>query len=180
MEKKDWHIVPECYIDTNLAEYLLDSRGVNHQKGCNAVAKKMMESNLKDQFSIGIIDNDKRQHSYVGEFTEIAHTQHVALLKHKTRPHYFIRISPAMDQFILDCVTEQGIDLQNYGLPSELEAFTKITKDVKAKNDHRFKSLFMALDNCKEIAKLRSVLNYMNVNQYRCDATDLQRLFEEK
>ena len=48
MEKKDWHIVPECYIDTNLAEYLLDSHGVNHQKGCNAVAKKMMESNLKD------------------------------------------------------------------------------------------------------------------------------------
>ena len=63
MEKKDWHIVPECYIDTNLAEYLLGSHGVNHQKGCNAVAKKMMESNLKDQFSIGIIDNDKRQHS---------------------------------------------------------------------------------------------------------------------
>ena len=85
-----------------------------------------------------------------------------------------------MDQFILDCATGQGINLQNYGLPSELEAFTKITKDVKAKNDHRFKSLFMALDNCKEIAKLRSVLNYMNDNQSRCDATDLQRLFEEK
>ena len=63
MEKKDFHIVPECYIDTNLAEYLLDSHGINHQKGCNAVAKKMMESKLKDQFSIGIIDNDKRQHS---------------------------------------------------------------------------------------------------------------------
>lgn len=81
MEKKDWHIVPECYIDTNLAEYLLDSHGVNHQKGCNAVAKKMMESNLKDQFSIGIIDNDKRQHSYVNEFTEIAHTKELSRLR---------------------------------------------------------------------------------------------------
>lgn len=179
MEKKDWHIVPECYIDTNLAEYLLGSRGVNHQKGCNAVAKKMMESNLKDQFSIGIIDNDKRQHSYVSEFAEIAHTHHVTLLKHKNRPHYFIRISPAMDQFILDCATKQGINLQDYGLPSELEAFTKITKDVKAKNDYRFKSLFMALKNCKEISKLRSVLNYLNDAQYKCDTTELQRLFEE-
>ncbi len=101
MEKKDYHIVPECYIDTNITEFLLDSHGVNHQKGCNAVAKKMMESNLKDQFSVGIIDNDKRQHSYVTEFTEIAHTQHITLLKHKERSHYFIRISPAMDQFIL-------------------------------------------------------------------------------
>ena len=179
MEKKDWHIVPECYIDTNLAEYLLDSYGVNHQKGCNAVAKKMMESNLKDQFSIGIIDNDKRQHSYVSEFTEIAHTQHVALLKHKERPHYFVRISPAMDQFILDCAAEQGINLQDYGLPTELAEFTKITKDVKAKNDFRFKSLFSALENSIEITKLRSVLNYLNDEQYKCDTTKLQRLFEE-
>lgn len=179
MEKKDWHIVPECYIDTNLAEYLLDSHGVNHQKGCNAVAKKMMESNLKDQFSIGIIDNDKRQHSYVGEFTEIAHTQHVTLLKHKERPHYFVRISPAMDQFLLDCAAEQGVNLQDFGLPSELAEFTKITKDVKAKNDYRFKSLFGVLADSKEISTLRSVLNYLNEAQYKCDITELQRIFEE-
>ena len=179
MVKKDWHIVPECYIDTNLAEFLLDSHGVNHQKGCNAVAKKMMESNLKDQFSIGIIDNDKRQHSYVSEFTEIAHTQHVTLLKHKERPHYFIRISPAMDQFILDCAKEQGVNLKDYGLPSELSEFTKITKDVKAKNDYRFKSLFGALVDSKELSKLCSVINYMNDKQYKCDPTELKRLLEE-
>ena len=180
MAKKDWHIVPECYIDTNLTEFLLDSHGVNHQKGCNAVAKKMMESNLKDQFSIGIIDNDKRQHSYVNEFTEIARTQHVTLLKHKERPHYFIRISPAMDQFIMDCAREQGINLTDYGLPSELEAFTKITKDVKVKNDNRFKSLFVALESCKEIAILRSALEYLNEEQYKCDAAELLKIFEEK
>lgn len=179
MEKKDWHIVPECYIDTNLAEYLLNSHGVNHQKGCNAVAKKMTESNLKDQFSIGIIDNDKRQHSYVSEFTEIAHTKHITLLKHKSRPHYFVRISPAMDQFILDCAAEQGVNLQDYGLPSELAEFTKITKDVNAKNDYRFKSLFGAIENAKEMSMLCSVLNYLNDEQYKCDAADLQKLFEE-
>lgn len=178
MEKKDLHIVPECYIDTNLAEYLLDSHGVNHQKGCNAVAKKMMESNLKDQFSIGIIDNDKRQHSYVSEFEEIAHTQHFALLKHKERPHYLVRINPAMDQFILDCANEQGVNLKDYGLPAELEDFTKVTKDVNAKNDYRFKSLFGALEDSKELSKLRSVLNYLNDNQYKCDTTELQTILE--
>lgn len=178
MEKKDWHIVPECYIDTNLAEFLLDSHGVNHQKGCNAVAKKMMESNLKDLFSIGIIDNDKRQHSYVSEFTEIAHTQHVTLLKHDERPHYIIRISPAMDQFILDCAKEHGVNIKDYGLPSELEEFIKVTKDVNAKNDSRFKSLFGALADSKELSKLRSVLNYLNDMQYKCDATELKMMFE--
>ena len=179
MEKKDWHIVPECYIDTNLAEYLLNSHGVNHQKGCNAVAKKMTESNLKDQFSIGIIDNDKRQHSYVSEFTEIAHTQHIALLKHKSRPHYFVRISPAMDQFILDCAAGQGVNLQDYGLPSKLTEFTKITKDVNVKNDHRFKSLFGVLEKSDEMIRLRSVLNYLNDKQYNCDLKELKEFFDE-
>ena len=180
MKKKDLHIVPECYVDTSLAEYLLNSHGVNHQKGCNAVAKKMLESNLKDQFSIGIIDNDKRQHSYLSEFTEITHTQHVTLLKHKERPHYFVRISPAIDQFILDCANEQGVNLMDYGLPTELEEFTKVTKDVNAKKDYRFKSLFGALKDSKEISKLRSVLNYLNDKQYKCDIAELQSLFEER
>lgn len=178
MEKKDWHIVPECYIDTNLAEYLLNSHGVNHQKGCNAVAKKMKESNLKDQFSIGIIDNDKRQHSYVGEFEEIAHTQHIALLKHKERPHYFVRVSPAMDGFILDCANELGVNLKDYGLPSTLEELTKVTKDVKAKNDTRFKDLFKSLKKTEEMSKLCSALNYLNDNQYTCDTAELQKIFE--
>ncbi len=85
-----------------------------------------------------------------------------------------------MDQFIMDCAREQGINLTDYGLPSELEAFTKITKDVKVKNDNRFKSLFVALENCKEIAILRSALNYMNNQQYKCEIAELQRIFEGK
>ena len=178
MEKKDFHIVPECYIDTNLAESLLDSHGVNHQKGCNAVAKKMMESNLKDQFSIGIIDNDKRQPSYIKEFVEIAHTNHISLLKHRERPHYFVRIIPAMDGFILDCANELGVNLKDYGLPSTLKELTKVTKDVKAKNDTRFKDLFKSLNNSEELTKLRSALNYLNDNQYKCDTAELHKIFE--
>ncbi len=178
MEKKDWHIVPECYIDTILVEYMLHSHGVNHQKGCNTVAKEMMESNLKDQFSIGVIDNDKRQPSYLKEFVEIAHTDHISLLKHKERPHYFVRVSPAMDGFILDCANELEVNLKDYGLPSTLKELTKVTKNVKAKNDARFKNLFMSLQKSEEMTKLRSALNYLNDNQYKCDTAELQKKFE--
>lgn len=177
MEKKDWYIVPECYIDTNITEFLLDSHGVNHQKGCNAVAKIMIER-LKDQFSIGIIDNDKTQHSYVNEFTEIAHTRHITLLKHRERPHYFIRISPAMDQFILDCAIEQGINPHDYGLPSTLNEFIQITKDVKAKNDYRFKNLFAAIENSSEMLLFHSILQYLNESKYGCEINALKDLFE--
>ena len=84
-----------------------------------------------------------------------------------------------MDQFILDCAAEQGINLEDYNLPSELEEFTKVTKDVKAKNDYRFKSLFGALENSTEISKLRSILSYLNDKQYKCKIAELQKFFEE-
>ena len=180
MKMKDWHVVPECYIDTSLTEFLLNSSGVNHKKGCNEVARCMKETNLKNQFSIGIIDNDKRKPSYVNEFIEIANTKHISLLKHRDRPHYLVMVSPAMDRFILDCSAELGVHLEEYGLPTRLEEFIKVTKDVKAKKDPRFKSLFGALIKAEEMNKLYSALNYLNENQYRSDTAELQKIFENK
>lgn len=71
----------------------------------------------------------------------------------------------------------KNVNLQDYDLPIELSEFTKVTKDVNAKDDYRFKSLFMALDGSKEIAMLRSVLNYLKDKQYKCDIAELQKLF---
>ena len=180
MRKKDWHIVPECFIDTNLTEFLLNSPGVNHKKGCNEVARCMKETNLKNQFSVGIIDNDKRKPSYVTEFTEIAHTKHISLLKHRERPHYLVMISPAMDRFILDCSAELDLHLEDYDLPTKLEEFIKVTKYVNAKKDSRFKALFRVLIKAEEMTKLYSALNYLNENQYRSDTAELQKIFENK
>ena len=47
----DLHILPECYVDTNLVETITKSR-FNHKKGCNNVVKAMLEANhLKDGFA---------------------------------------------------------------------------------------------------------------------------------
>ena len=63
------------------------------------------------------------------------------------------------------------------GLPTQnLVEPTKVTKDVNAKNDYRFKSLFGALEESKEISKLRSVLKYLNDKQYKCDTAELQKI----
>ncbi|MBQ9362748.1 MAG: hypothetical protein IJT97_04920, partial [Bacteroidaceae bacterium] len=113
-------------------------------------------------------------------FEEIANTKHVALLKHRRRPHYFIRISPAMDQFILDSATELGINLQDYGLPSTLEELTSVTKDVKAKSDNRFKILFKAIKDAHEMMILHTVLNYLNSNTYQSKVEKLKQIFAAK
>ena len=54
---KDLYFVPECYVDTNLVESLLDTDGVNHQKGCNTVVNTMKGKVLKDSFAVGVIDS---------------------------------------------------------------------------------------------------------------------------
>ena len=174
---KDLYFVPECYVDTNLVESLLDSDGVNHQKGCNTVVNTMKGKILKDGFAVGVIDSDKRKPSYVNEFTEIAHTEHLSLLKHTTKAHYLIMVSPAMDKFILDCAVEEGVDLTEFNLPSDLNAFKDQTKAVNSKNDVRFKRLFKKLKDNPEIAILRNILCYLKSNKYTSNQKDLLKLF---
>lgn len=41
-QKKLLDVMPECYVDTNLIEYLLDA-GVNHQHSCY---RNLQECNL--------------------------------------------------------------------------------------------------------------------------------------
>ena len=166
---KDLYFVPECYVDTNLVESLLETDGVNHQKGCNTVVNTMKGRKLNDGFAVGVIDSDKRQPSYVKEFVEIAHTEHLSLLKHGTKSHYLIMVRPAMDQFILDCAAKQAVDISNYGLSADLDAFKDQTKKVTSKNDIRFKRLFKRLKDNPEIITLRHVLNYFKTNQYKVD-----------
>lgn len=174
---KDLYIVPECYVDTNLIESLLETDGVNHQKGCNTVVNTMKGRILNDGFAVGVIDSDKRQPSYVKEFTEIAHTIHLSMMKHKTKPHYLILVRPAMDKFIFDCAEEQSVDVRDYELSADFDDFKNQAKTVNSKNDVRFKRLFKRLKDNPEINTLRNVLNYLKSSQYRSNQDDLKRFF---
>ena len=52
-QKKLLDVMPECYVDTNLIEYLLDA-GVNHQHSCSKVSQTrhltLMKHREKCQF----------------------------------------------------------------------------------------------------------------------------------
>lgn len=180
---KDLDIIPECYIDTNLVETLLNvkgyhTEGVNHQKGCNTVVRTMTNpKNLKDNFALGIVDADKRQPSYVAkECVPIAQTAHITLLKHRTNNHYFLRIAPAMDTLILSCAEEAGISMEEYEQTYDLKEFTKATKEVESKNDPRFKKLFKQIQGTAEMTALGNVLEYLRGHKYNAEEEELKRL----
>ena len=49
------NILPECYVDTNLIEYLMHGT-VSHQQGCNQVVGTL-KRRFSDRFAVGVIAN---------------------------------------------------------------------------------------------------------------------------
>ena len=172
---KDLYIIPECYVDTSLVESVLQTEGVNHQKGCFTVAG-VMSNKYKDRFAIGVIDFDKSRPLYMKEFIEIGATEHVALMKHKDRPHFVIYIKPAMDGFILSCSKEVGIKIEDYGLPTDLKNFTRATKTVTTKEDQRFKTLFRDLKEANELKIFTRLLNYLKTYKFEYKEDELKKI----
>ena len=176
---RDLYIIPECFVDTSLVESLLDTEGVNHQKGCNMVAG-LMNGKYSDGFAVGVIDFDKKRHPYMNEFTELASSEHLMLMRHKSRSHYVIFVKPAMDGFILSQVALVGVNLADYGLPSDLKAFTRVTKAITTQTDPRFKNLFNDLKGCREIIILRQALSHLKANRFTSSDEELKRIFSQK
>ena len=175
MKQKIMNLLPECYVDTNLIEYLLDA-SVNHQHSCSRVVGQL-NSTFVNRFAIGIIDKDKVELGYIRDCVEVAKTAHLTLLKHETRPQYLITIYPAVDGFILDCAKDQGVDPKVFGIPSDLKSFTKVSKAVTSNTDTRFKCLFAAIKENTEIIALKQTLKYLNEMQYKADEERLRLLF---
>ena len=99
------------------------------------------------------------------------------LMRHKSRSHYAIFVKPAMDGFILSQVTLAGLNLVDYGLPSDLKAFTRVTKTITTQTDPRFKKLFNDLKGCREIVIFRQALNHLKENRFTSSDEELKRIF---
>lgn len=174
--RKLLNVLPECYVDTNLIEYLLNA-GVNHQHCCSKVVGQL-KTTFADKFAVGIIDKDKVQLGYIKECEVVAASKHLILMKHSERCQYLITIAPAIDGFVLDCAKEQGVNVGDYELPSRLEEFTKVSKSVTSNADKRFKALFSAISGNGEVKLLKMVLKYLCENRYATDVKQLVAMFK--
>jgi len=125
------NIVPECYVDTKLAETLgVATKKYNHQHGHGNVANKMKDA-LANQFALGIIDEDTikvRKAKYLSEFVVVKLENSLILKKHPDKQHYLIIICPQIEQFIFQNAAIVNIQPETFGLPNELKGFVHISK----------------------------------------------------
>lgn len=179
----EFHIMPECYIDTMLIETLVPSvNKYNHQKGCSTIENQMINRNGKigkfyDKFALGIIDNDKRQISYLKECNIIDQSRDdIYLFKHDSKHHYFILINPGQEQWIINSSIRLGLELNNFNLPSKLEELRLISKKIVTINDKRFKNLFIEFSKSDDstLRKLKSWLTILINDNYNVKIDDLK------
>ena len=144
----DLLILPECFIDTILAETLsFPKRGYKHIKGCNKVFLEMDKK--PNNALLGIIDNDKCVPKAF-KFYELKkkHNDNLAIYKHKERHHYIVTIGDkgkAVEDFILNNAEKCGISMIDYHLPDHLPELINKTKSIAVKTDPDFKHLFSIL-----------------------------------
>ena len=170
------HIIPECFIDTRLTQFLLANR-VNHQHSCNNVVK-VMRNVFNDDFAVGIIDKDKHGVSYLQEFQLIGRTRHLSFYSHTRGKQFIITVAPAMDKFIMDCTVDTKHSLNEFSLPTTLKEFTRLTKSDKILSDSRVSQLLSAIQGHEEIAKLKCVLCYLLQTHYSASIDEIKAILQ--
>ena len=175
-------IMPECYIDTCLTETITSCfNQFNHQKGCNNVCKVMQEK-FGNSFALGIIDKDKKEVPYLQEFDLVAYSDSLFVHKHKSKSHYIIQITPAIERFFTKAANEIGVDLALYGFSSDMKELTRVTKQVSDKNEtvfKTFKRLFRDLSDAPEMARLANLIQYLGEKRYEVEVRELERIVNE-
>ena len=144
----NWHILTECYVDTLLAEIVSPpKKGYNHQHCCTKVLRTMEEKFLNNA-ALGIIDDDKLVSKKLDNFSMLKkHNEQLSIYKHNDKQHYIIKISKAVEDFILKNIQKCNIELVEYDLPSDLEGLKKITKHINSLKEAEIelKKLFLTL-----------------------------------
>ncbi|NOQ34587.1 MAG: hypothetical protein GQ569_01665 [Methylococcaceae bacterium] len=179
LHSMDNHILPECYLDTNLMESLLPTKkGYNHQKGCNEVIR-VMQHKFKGRFAVGILDRDKDSPDKLKtkNFNFIDEKHNLRLYRHQSEHHYLI-LHPPIEKWLIAESKQVNLSLEFYNLSSNLDELKKLSKPKTSKDNPRFKTVFEKLKehNANGITQLLNWTDYLIKNPDNADETYLKNI----
>ncbi len=166
------NIIPECYVDTKIAEILGQSkRKYNHQHSNGAVANEL-QRRFKERIVLGIVDEDKGKGSipkYFSEFNIVVEENNLILKKHKDRNQYLILVCPEMEKWLLRDAEIVNINPSNeeYKLPNKLEGLIQISKIKDIDRNEGFKKFIKALirEKAPSITTLQNWIELFKIDQ---------------
>jgi len=169
------HILPECYGDTLLVKILVPpQKRYNHKKSCNNVLKTMREK-FANKAAFGIIDDDKKTTKFDDFSLLKKHNERLSIYKHKDKSHYIVKISKALEDFILKNAEMCHIDLSEFNVSSDLKALKKRIKHANSLQDSDLKRLFVAikLNTNSDFYKLMQWIELFKNNPYNLNFESL-------
>lgn len=186
--KKYLSVIPECYVETNMAKTFLNAM-VSHEKGCGAVTRTMQVAPLlKDGFALGLIDDDKMKSKYSEEFVPMtsplyisdSKSTYVQLLHHDGTSHYLFITHKAMEDLMIQSAKTYGIDMGKYNLSNDLNDLKAYTKKLTSDKDPMITKFFKDMANIQDspLFKLKKVLNYMVSHPYDIDINYITTIFK--
>lgn len=151
----------ECYADTMLIEALVPPKqGYNHKHSCSQVEREMQHGRLKDGFAVGIVDNDKKQLSYLKKFEQIDEVpDFLSLWKHKDKYHYLIFLCPALEGWIIEVCKLAGISV----FQPDMREFMQLTKSQTSSNNMELVSLFKKISKRNDLEPVRKLKNWIDI-----------------
>lgn len=163
-------IIPECYVDTKVAEILGESlKKYNHQHGCGDVANELRNN---DRIALGIIDEDKNKGpaaKYFSEFEIIKEENNLILKRHKQKKQFLILICPEIEEWLLNDANKVNINPNSdeYKLPDELKGFKNISKIKDIDRNEGFYRFIKALvkEKSPSITTLKKWIIEFKTNQ---------------
>jgi hypothetical protein len=143
----DLHLVPECHAETVLARaFRQPSDFLNHATGIPEVARILSKHEVPNFTRVGFIDNDKKNvPRYFDNFTLLSESEGVVFKKHKVLNDYLIRVSPAIERFLLDQLTEINKVPADFNLPNNFTEFRHTLKKQKIEHNSGFNDLIQEL-----------------------------------
>ena len=148
-------IIKFCKIPPNLIE---------NTKGMQALDITMLaiEKIAYNCKVVGLVDRDKSNvPDYFSEFVEDTSktVPNLAYKEHPEKPHILIVVSPAMEKWLLETAERNGVNIENYGFPSDLKSLKKHTKKPEIVRDTAFQDfLTELLEKSPELQTLKEWL----------------------
>jgi hypothetical protein len=170
----EMNFFPECYFDTVLVKHILRVKRVNHQKTCDKVTLAL---NKIDDFAVGIIDRDKKVVKYLAECTLEIERKNLLLWKHKSKQHFIIQLAPALERWILQVIEEGNVDVEDLGIPMNLDKLKDFTKYQTVSEDQNMHRLCDRLINSSSytITTLTLWLRYLLVHNRKADIEEMKK-----
>lgn len=159
--EKEYRVITECYADFMLMRAAIRLTPNDLHSGINDIGKKLNE-NYSQRNAIVLVDDDKVRAKFLQDFVLQSEEKKLGLklLKHKSKRHYAVQISPPVEGWILNLAKFCKVDVTKspYKLPNTPAKLAGVTKTFSALHNHGLLQLLNTLSqkNPEHFKKLRN------------------------